>query len=73
MGVVDSNLAELMAIRLVLRLFSGSNLVGKRKLIVESDSKVAVSWVKGSNRVWKYHIMFNEIKKLLKGLGDVVI
>ena len=54
MGILDSNEAELLALRKVLFLFEASGLGISMELIVESDSKVALSWVEGScSSLWK--------------------
>ncbi|EOY04007.1 Uncharacterized protein TCM_019267 [Theobroma cacao] len=64
LGVQDSNYAEFMAILYALRLFSASSYVGS-PLSIESNSKIAVTWVeKVDQRLWnKWHI-FNEIDLL---------
>lgn len=59
----DSNKAEVLAILEVLGIFSRSFHM---KLIVESDSFNAVSWVtKDDCKPWKLHFYFNKIKDLV--------
>ncbi|EOX97799.1 Uncharacterized protein TCM_006732 [Theobroma cacao] len=60
-----------MAILHALRLFSVSTYSSSH-LIVESNSRVALSWINCvKRRPWdKWHI-FNEIDSLLLSVGDV--
>ena len=44
-GVADSNVAELLAIREALRIFAASKWVSSHRIIIESDSSNAVKWV----------------------------
>ncbi|XVF00251.1 hypothetical protein REPUB_Repub03eG0268900 [Reevesia pubescens] len=47
-------IAELWAIKTALNLFSSSHLLGYSFLIVESDSKTAMSWICNKElRLWK--------------------
>ncbi|XVE77290.1 hypothetical protein DITRI_Ditri13aG0050500 [Diplodiscus trichospermus] len=61
-GIVDSNMAELMAIREASILFISSPWSLTHKLIIESDSANAVKWVLNSKdvpwrvRKWATHI-----------------
>ncbi|XVF66579.1 hypothetical protein PTKIN_Ptkin10aG0048600 [Pterospermum kingtungense] len=50
-GVEDSNVAELLAIREAFILFLSSTWVMSSKLIVESDSMVAVDWARKPSSV----------------------
>ncbi|XWS32981.1 hypothetical protein CRYUN_Cryun22dG0037900 [Craigia yunnanensis] len=45
LGVVDSNIAEMLAIKIALQVFLYSPWIKDHALIVESDSKVAVEWI----------------------------
>lgn len=67
MGVRDSNEAEVLAILEALRIFSRSF---QRRLVVESDSLNAISWV-GINisKPWKVQFTFNGIKDLASNIG----
>ncbi|XVE80582.1 hypothetical protein DITRI_Ditri14bG0151100 [Diplodiscus trichospermus] len=44
-GTSNSNEAELLAIKEAMELFANSNWVQSHGLLIESDSKIAVSWV----------------------------
>ena len=44
-GVTDSNVAELLAVREALRIFTDSSWVSSHKLTIESDSSNVVNWV----------------------------
>ncbi|KAK9275759.1 hypothetical protein L1049_023028 [Liquidambar formosana] len=71
-GVVDSNVVEFMAIRKALRVFVDSESAGSSKLIVKSDSMVAVAWVLGKESIpWKLRFVYNEIKFLLSCISGV--
>ncbi|KAK9287494.1 hypothetical protein L1049_015915 [Liquidambar formosana] len=67
-GVIDSNLAELLAVREALRIFCSSSWVGIKNLIIESDSALIVSWINGVLRIWKYSFILNEIFSLIENL-----
>ncbi|EOY20107.1 Uncharacterized protein TCM_045502 [Theobroma cacao] len=71
LGYHDSNYAELMAILHALRLFSASQSIGAQ-LLVESNSKEALSWVSDvRQRPWKLWQIFNEIDYLSQTIGNV--
>ncbi|XVF43014.1 hypothetical protein PTKIN_Ptkin02bG0006400 [Pterospermum kingtungense] len=58
-GVKDSNMAELLAIREALIVFISSPWVYSKGLIIESDSKVATNWVlnpAAAAAAWKHVI-----------------
>ncbi|OMO71317.1 hypothetical protein CCACVL1_18294 [Corchorus capsularis] len=44
-GLADSNLAELLAIKEAFLIFAASNWADEKELIVESDLKIALKWV----------------------------
>lgn len=56
-GVIESNLAELLAVREALRLFCSSPWVGLKNLVIESNSMVVVSWINKPSRIWKYNFV----------------
>ncbi|KAK9266420.1 hypothetical protein L1049_012440 [Liquidambar formosana] len=72
-GIVDSNFAELLAVREALRLFSTSVWASSKNLLIESDSTLVVSWINGHVRVWKFQFVLNEIFSLINHLRNVVI
>ncbi|XVF45253.1 hypothetical protein PTKIN_Ptkin02bG0190300 [Pterospermum kingtungense] len=64
-GVADSNVAELIAIREAFILFLSSLWALSSKLIVESDSMIAVGWVsKPSAVAWKVRNLINHLENL---------
>ncbi|XVF45785.1 hypothetical protein PTKIN_Ptkin02bG0234500 [Pterospermum kingtungense] len=64
-GVEDSNIAELLAIREAFLVFIASPLVVDKKLIIESDSQNAVSWVNvPSSAPWRVFNFINHIEAL---------
>ncbi|XVF85746.1 hypothetical protein PTKIN_Ptkin17bG0142100 [Pterospermum kingtungense] len=64
-GVEDSNIAELLAIREAFLIFIASPFVVGKKLIIESDSQNAVSWVNGlSSAPWRVFNFINHIETL---------
>lgn len=68
----DSNYSKLMTIFYAFKLFGSTFLVGSSKLIIESDSKVALVWVKERRlrprALWK---TCNEIDSLCNVIGDI--
>ena len=50
-GVVESNAAELLAVREALRIFVSSRWVLTHRLIIESDSSNVVNWVCNSHDI----------------------
>ncbi|KAK9285427.1 hypothetical protein L1049_024620 [Liquidambar formosana] len=72
-GVMDSNVAELMAIRKALNLFADSIWASSSKLIVASDSVVALAWVSGKEAIpWKLRFVFNDIGSLQSRISGVL-
>ena len=72
LGIFDSNIAEVMAIKVALGMFVRSIWKGKFGLIIESDSKIAVRWCSGKDcRPWKLWEVFGVIDKLLEDIGNV--
>ncbi|XVE98564.1 hypothetical protein REPUB_Repub03eG0116800 [Reevesia pubescens] len=64
---MDSNMAEVNAIKIALELFLSSGWVNKKSLTIESDSYTVVSWVsKRALRPWKKWKIFNEIDRVCK-------
>ncbi|OMO61107.1 hypothetical protein CCACVL1_23740 [Corchorus capsularis] len=69
MGIMDSNEAELCAIREAILLFSTSKWANSHALIIESDSRNVVSWVGNPDSVpWKLRRWVLHISSLIKGL-----
>ncbi|KAK9283769.1 hypothetical protein L1049_012021 [Liquidambar formosana] len=67
-GTVDSNFAELVAVREALRLFSSSIWASSNYLLMESDFASFVSWINGHSRVWMCNFILNEIFSLINHL-----
>ena len=44
LGILDPNIAEVMAIKVALGMFVRSIWKGKFRLVIESDSMIAVIW-----------------------------
>lgn len=60
-----------MVIFYVVKLFASTAWVGSNKLIIESDSKLALSWLKESSfRPWNLWKTFNEMDGLCNVIGD---
>ncbi|XVE95837.1 hypothetical protein REPUB_Repub02eG0168000 [Reevesia pubescens] len=67
LGVLYSNMAEVHAIKGALQEFFTSSWFKKKALIIESDSKVALSWVCNKNlRSWKEFRDFNVIDRIVQ-------
>lgn len=63
--MADSNVAEFMAIRKALSVFVDSEWAGSTRLIMESDSSVAIAWVLGKEFIpWRLRFAYNKIKAL---------
>ncbi|KAE8688105.1 hypothetical protein F3Y22_tig00111000pilonHSYRG00058 [Hibiscus syriacus] len=59
---VNSDYAELVAIKIALEVFVESCWCGKAILIIESDSKVVLNWVQNFYvRPWRWGAVFQEI------------
>lgn len=69
-GIRESNEAEFLAIVKALELSMGRDWLKHGNLIVESDSKVALSWAK-SGCPWKLQFYGNKLRNLLLVLGNV--
>ncbi|XVE98485.1 hypothetical protein REPUB_Repub03eG0110600 [Reevesia pubescens] len=53
-GFMDSNMAEVHAVKNALKFFSSSRWNGRYKLVIESDSTVALAWINDrKSRPWK--------------------
>ncbi|XVF39216.1 hypothetical protein PTKIN_Ptkin01aG0017700 [Pterospermum kingtungense] len=66
-GIVDSNIAELLAIREAFLVFIDSPFVSDNVLIIESDSKTAVNWVNSPlSAPWMVLNFINHIECLKK-------
>ena len=71
-GVADSNVAELLAVREALRIFAASKWVSSHKLIIESDSSNAIKWVRHpQDAPWamKNYISHIETKRSVDWVG----
>ncbi|XVE83990.1 hypothetical protein DITRI_Ditri16bG0133100 [Diplodiscus trichospermus] len=68
MEVADSNLAELLAIKEAMMIFSGSGWANTHELIIESDSTNAIKWVlHPQNSPWKWRKFIAQIELLKNG------
>lgn len=71
-GIKDSNEAELIAVAKALELSSLRGDLSNKKIIVESDSSSAVSWMrKPSSRPWYFHDLFILAARFSLTLGSV--
>ncbi|XVF82159.1 hypothetical protein PTKIN_Ptkin16aG0022400 [Pterospermum kingtungense] len=74
-GVEDSNIAELLAIREGLILFLSSPWAQCKELIIESDSKIAINWVNNPEsapwRIRKFVTHMETLKPRVIGLTFV--
>ncbi|XVF41900.1 hypothetical protein PTKIN_Ptkin01aG0317600 [Pterospermum kingtungense] len=60
-GVHDSNVAKLLAIKEALEVFTASSWCSNKKLIIESDSKIVVGWVNKPNTApWRIQIQASQ-------------
>ena len=59
-GIVDSNLAELIAIRKALQLMTLNSDFCNVKFIVESDSLNAINWINNASAAWPW-VLHNEL------------
>ena len=72
LGILESNIAEVMAIKVVLGMFVRSIWKGKFGLVIESDSMTAVRWCTDKeSRPWKLWEVFGDIDKLMEDIGNV--
>ncbi|OMP08988.1 hypothetical protein COLO4_05921 [Corchorus olitorius] len=71
LGTLNSNGAELMAIKMALEVFIKAGWKGKYSFIVESDSTMAVKWVQDNAcRPWLLWTTFAVIDDLSKRLEE---
>lgn len=69
---VDSDVAEMLAVREALLMFERSKLCRKVGLVVESDSRNAVSWIKWDiGNPWELQAVINEITMAIERIGNV--
>ncbi|XP_017974604.1 PREDICTED: 14.7 kDa ribonuclease H-like protein [Theobroma cacao] len=70
-GVADSNLAELLAIKEAFIIFTSSRWRNDQKLVIECDSSNAVKWINQSHtapwRMRKWLIQIERMKEKLMG------
>ena len=73
LGILDSNTAELFAIKKAMELIAGANLYN-REILVVSDSKVTVSWVNNGDfgNVALVKDIF-DIREILKSSGHIKV
>lgn len=71
-GIRDSNEVEFLAILTALDLSSDKEWIRKGTLIVESNSKLALAWIK-SSCPWKLCFYGNKMKNLQWSLGNVIL
>ena len=76
-GVADSNVAELLAVREAMHIFLSSSWMNSHKLIIESDSSNVVKWIHDPQSVpgkmKKYISHIEALKTQLKEWGLVHI
>ena len=72
LGILGSNVNELEAIKHAIVCFSEAGWIRKSNLIIESDSKISVSWVLNHEaKPWKLWPIFVEIDRYWKNIGNV--
>lgn len=71
-GVRDSNEAEFIVIVIALEVSLEKDWLKRGCLIVESNSKVAISWAK-TNCPWKLRFYSNKLRNLLALLRNVYL
>ncbi|MBA0600903.1 hypothetical protein Gohar_020095, partial [Gossypium harknessii] len=70
--VICSNLAELLAIKTALEVFTKTDWFDKVNLIIKSDSANAVQWVNDpSSKPWVYWDVREFIDRLIMEIGEV--
>ncbi|KAJ7942898.1 putative Aldehyde oxidase [Quillaja saponaria] len=73
-GVCDSNTMEFMAIGKAMSMFPNSTRKDRVELIVESDSKNAISWItKEGSCPWKLESQYREMERDLQKLKGVEV
>lgn len=70
MGIRDSNEAEFLAIVTALELSLEREWLKEGSIVVESDSKVALAWIK-SSCPWNLRFYSNKLRNLLWFLRNV--
>ncbi|KAK9019400.1 hypothetical protein V6N11_053924 [Hibiscus sabdariffa] len=75
-GPVDcfgTDYSELVAVKMVLNLFKETNMFGKARLVIESDSQIVLKWLQNfSTRPWKLWSLFEEIDRNLKEIPGTI-
>ncbi|XVF82519.1 hypothetical protein PTKIN_Ptkin16aG0055800 [Pterospermum kingtungense] len=70
-GVMDSNLAELLAAREAFIIYSDSQWAQSYKLLIESDSLNVVKWIKDpSSSPWRFRTIISFIENLKLKICD---
>lgn len=73
-GILDSNFVKLLAIRKACDLCISRSDLAARKILLASDSKVAVSWVLNDDFGSIKHVnIIYEIQSLLRTLGNLKV
>ncbi|XP_022726680.1 uncharacterized protein LOC111282718 [Durio zibethinus] len=68
----ESNVTEPLSIKVALKVFMKTMWVSKARLVVESDSTIAVKWIKKElERPWCFWKIFSEIEGMLQEIGEV--
>ncbi|KAK2640425.1 hypothetical protein Ddye_028220 [Dipteronia dyeriana] len=72
--IQDSNMAEVAAILKACELCGSKHALASKKIIIVSESKVVISWIKNKKfRSFSYLNILYNIKSLLHHLGDVKV
>ncbi|KAK9000750.1 hypothetical protein V6N11_081237 [Hibiscus sabdariffa] len=65
--------SELVAVKMALNLFKETNVFGKTRLVIESDSQIVLNWLQNfSARPWKWWCLFEVIDRSLKQIPGTV-
>ncbi|KAK9000739.1 hypothetical protein V6N11_081227 [Hibiscus sabdariffa] len=65
--------SELVAIKMAFNLFKETNVFGKARLVIESDSQIVLNWLQNFlARPWKWWSLFEEIDRSLKEIPGTV-
>ena len=74
LGILDSNTAELWAIKRVLELVMSNSNLSNREIMVVSDLKMAVSWVNNGDFGHLAQVQsIHEIHGMLKSAGCIKV
>ncbi|KAK3170526.1 hypothetical protein Dsin_000142 [Dipteronia sinensis] len=74
MGILNSNVAELWAIKIAMDLCLSNPMITGRSISIVSDSKVAVSWVnEGDFGSLDHYNIINDIRINMRSFGDVEV